>query len=75
MFYQSPFDYFFSPRVIVVTEEQLAAEKRRLKQAEATRVEAAIYEYEDSYKKDMAVLNERLESLQADLAALPGGAK
>ena len=75
MFYQSPFDYFFSPRVIVVTEEQLAAEKRRLKQAEVTRVESTIADYEASYKKDIAALNQRLESLQTELAALPGGDK
>ena len=59
----------------MVTEEQLAAERRRLKEAEVQRVEAAITDYEDSYKKDISVLKERLEILQSELAALPGGAK
>ena len=65
----------FTPRVIVVTEEQLAAEKRRVKQKEVERLEKTLEQYEVTYQRDVTEMKDRIAELNAELAALPGGAK
>lgn len=75
MFYSFPFEYMFTPRVIVVTEEQLAAEKRRVKQKEVERLEKTLEQYEVTYQRDVTEMKDRIAELNAELAALPGGAK
>ena len=75
MFYSFPFEYMFTPRVIVVTEEQLAAEKRRVKQKEVDRLEKTLEQYEATYQRDVTEMKDRIAELNAELASLSGAGK
>ena len=74
MFFSYPFEYMFTPRVIVVTQEQLDAEKRRLKEKEIERLSHTLDEYTLAVERDIDQMKGRLDELKSELAALPGGA-
>ena len=75
MFFSYPFEYLMTPRVIVVTQEQLDEEKRRLKEKEVERLTHTLDEYTSTVERDIDQMKTRLTELKSELAALPGGAK
>ena len=71
----SPFDYFFGPttRIVVVSEERLRDVERQQKQRQIDDLSQQIEEYESRTRDVLSEANKRLESLHAELAALPAG--
>ena len=74
MFFSYPFEYMFTPRVIVVTQEQVDAEKRRLKEKEIERLTHTLDEYSAAVERDINQMKDRLAELKTELEALPAGA-
>ena len=74
MFFSYPFEYLMTPRVIVVTQEQLDAEKRRIKEKEISRLTHTLDEYSAVAERDINQMKDRLAELKAELEALPAGA-